>query len=100
MQLEDGNFRNFLSFSRQFLDEEGTDDSFGRTIWSLGYLINHAPNRSYAEFGYELFFKAVPHFRRLTHLRGMCNTVIGICYYMRTHPYDERILEELNFLNR
>ncbi|MDQ7948759.1 MAG: glycosyl transferase, partial [Pedobacter sp.] len=98
MQLEDGNFRNFLSFSRQFLDEEGTDDSFGRTIWSLGYLINAAPNRSYAEFGYELFFKAVPHFKKLTHLRGICNTIIGLSYYLRTHPYDERILNELNTL--
>jgi glycosyltransferase involved in cell wall biosynthesis len=98
MQLEDGNFRNFLSFSRQFLDEEGTDDSFGRTIWALGYLINAAPNRSYAEFGYELFFKAVPHFKKLTHLRGICNTITGLSYYLRTHPYDERILNELNLL--
>ena len=98
MQLENGNFRNFLSFSRQFLDEEGTDDSFGRTIWSLGYLINAAPNRSYAEFGYELFFKAVPHFKNLTHLRGICNTITGLSYYLRTHPYDERILNELNIL--
>ena len=98
MQLENGNFRNFLSFSRQFLDEEGTDDSFGRTIWSLGYLINAAPNRSYAEFGYELFFKAVPHFKNLTHLRGICNTITGLSYYLRTHPYDERILNELNLL--
>jgi len=98
MQLENGNFRNFLSFSRQFLDEEGTDDSFGRTIWSLGYLINAAPNRSYAEFGYELFFKAVPHFKNLTHLRGICNTITGLSYYLRTHPYDERILRELNLL--
>lgn len=98
MQLEDGNFRNFLSFSRQFLDEQGTDDSFGRTIWSLGYLINAAPNRSYAEFGYELFFKAVPHFKKLKHLRGVCNTIIGLSYYLRTHPYDERILNELNDL--
>jgi glycosyltransferase involved in cell wall biosynthesis len=98
MQLDNGNFRNFLSFSRQYLDEEGTDDSFGRTIWSLGYLINAAPNRSYAEFGYELFFKAVPHFQKLTHLRGVCNTIIGLSYYLRTHPYDERILNELNLL--
>jgi glycosyltransferase involved in cell wall biosynthesis len=98
MQLEDGNFRNFLSFNRQFLDEEGTDDSFGRTIWSLGYLINAAPNRSYAEFGHELFFKAVPHFQKLTHLRGICNTITGLSYYLRTHPYDQRILTELNLL--
>lgn len=98
MQLDNGNFRNFSSFSRQFLDEEGTDDSFGRTIWSLGYLIHHAPNRSYAEFGYELFFKAVPHFKNLAHLRGICNTITGLSYYLRTHPYDERVLTELNLL--
>lgn len=98
LQLDNGNFRNFTSFSRQFLDEEGSDDSFGRTIWSLGYLINAAPNRSYAEFGYELFFKAVPHFKNLTHLRGICNTITGLSYYLRTHPYDERILNELNQL--
>ncbi len=98
MQLEDGNFRNFLSFSRQFLDEEGTDDSFGRTIWALGYLIHASPNRSYAEFGYELFFKAIPHIKNLTHLRGICNTITGLSYYLRTHPYDERILNELKSL--
>ncbi|RZL50161.1 MAG: glycosyltransferase [Pedobacter sp.] len=98
LQLDNGNFRNFTSFSRQFLDEEGSDDSFGRTVWSLGYLINEAPNRSYAEFGYELFYKSVQHFKNLTHLRGICNTITGISYYLKTHPYDERILNELNML--
>src|SRR5690606_11951602 len=32
MQTEDGNFRNFLSFNREYLDEVGSEDSFGRTI--------------------------------------------------------------------
>jgi glycosyltransferase involved in cell wall biosynthesis len=100
MQLDNGNFRNFLSFSRQFLDEEGTDDSFGRTIWALGYLIHTAPNRSYAELGLELFFKAVPHFKNLTHLRGICDTIIGLSYYLKTQPYDERIIKELTVLTQ
>ncbi|MEJ6980126.1 glycosyltransferase family 4 protein [Pedobacter sp. P351] len=98
MQLEDGNFRNFLSFSRQYLDEEGSDDSFGRTIWALGYLIHTAPNNSFGELGHELFLKSVPHFKKLTHLRGICNTITGISYYLRTHPYDEKILQELKSL--
>ncbi|WP_316783313.1 glycosyltransferase family 4 protein [Pedobacter frigiditerrae] len=98
MQLEDGNFRNFMSFSRQYLDEEGTDDSFGRTIWALGYLIHTAPNRSYIEFGRELFFKAVPHFKKLTHLRGVANTITGLSYYLQSHPYDEMIINELKDL--
>jgi glycosyltransferase involved in cell wall biosynthesis len=95
MQLEDGNFRNFLSFGREFLDDEGSDDSFGRAIWALGYLIHTSPNISYAEFGHELFQKAVPHFKKLTHLRGICNTITGVSYYLRAHPYDERMMAQL-----
>lgn len=98
MQLEDGNFRNFMSFDRQYLDDKGTDDSFGRTIWALGYLIHAASNRSYIEFGRELFFKAIPHFKKLTHLRGICNTITGLSYYLKSHAYDEMVLSELKLL--
>ena len=98
MQLDNGNFRNFLSFSRQYLDDEGSDDSFGRTIWALGYLIHTAPNNSYRELGQELFLKSIPHFQKLTHLRGIGNAITGISYYLRTYPYDERIVQELKTL--
>lgn len=98
MQLDNGDFRNFMSFSRQYLDEHGSDDSFGRTMWALGYLINAAPNRSFVELGQELFFKAVPHLKELVHLRGMCNSIIGLSHYLKAFPYDERILNELNTL--
>lgn len=98
MQKEDGNFRNFLSFNRNYLDEVGSEDSFGRTIWSLGYLINHAPNNSYKEFADELFLKSVPHFSQLRHLRGVANTMIGVHHYLKVNPHDERIVNELNQL--
>ena len=65
MQCDDGNFRNFLSFKREYLDEVGSEDSFGRTIWALGYLINNAPNNSYREFAKNCFVKSVPHFNKL-----------------------------------
>ncbi|MCF6169106.1 glycosyltransferase family 4 protein, partial [Lutibacter sp.] len=39
MQNDDGTFKNFLGFNNQYLDEQGSEDSFGRTIWALGYLI-------------------------------------------------------------
>ncbi|MEO9077509.1 MAG: glycosyltransferase [Gelidibacter sp.] len=47
MQNTDGTFRNFLGFNRNFLDEVGSEDSFGRTIWVLGYLMGNAPNDAY-----------------------------------------------------
>ena len=98
MQKEDGNFRNFLSFNRNYLDEIGSEDSFGRTIWSLGYLVNFAPNNSYKEFATELFLKSVPHFSNLEHLRGIANTMIGVNHYLKTNPHDTSIVEELNKL--
>ena len=98
MQREDGNFRNFLSFNRNYLDEVGSEDSFGRTIWSLGYLICIGPNNSYREFGRELFSNSVPHFKNLKYLRAIANTVIGLSYYLCAHPGDELILKEINQL--
>ena len=98
MQCDNGNFRNFLSFKREYLDEVGTEDSFGRTIWSLGYLINNAPNNSYREFAKELFLRSVPHFKDLKHLRGFGNTIIGLTHFLKAHPGDEHIQDQLDKL--
>jgi glycosyltransferase involved in cell wall biosynthesis len=95
MQTENGNFRNFLSFSRQYLDEVGSEDSFGRTVWALGYLICGASSNPYREFATELFHRSYPHFKSLTHLRGMANTVIGIALYLSVFPTDESMTNEL-----
>ncbi len=100
MQMDDGNFRNFLSFRREYLDEVGSEDSFGRTIWALGYLINSAPNNSYKEFAEELFQRSVPHFKDLHHLRGLANTIIGLSYYLQAHPYNEGLIEQLKNLTQ
>ncbi|QNN44340.1 glycosyltransferase family 4 protein [Pedobacter roseus] len=98
MQTDNGNFRNFLSFNRNYLDEVGSEDSFGRTIWSLGYLISSAPNNSYREFGRELFSHSIPHFVDLKYIRGKANTIIGLAYYLCAHPGDEMIVKEINLL--
>lgn len=98
MQTPDGNFRNFLSFSRQYLDEVGSEDSFGRTIWALGYLIRYAPNNSYREFASELFHRSFQHFAALEHLRGRANAIIGVCHYLNYHPSDEGKFAALNTL--
>ncbi|PWS28885.1 glycosyl transferase [Pedobacter yonginense] len=98
MQTDNGNFRNFLSFNRNYLDEVGSEDSFGRTIWSLGYLIASAPNNSYREFGREILSHSIPHFKDLKYLRGMANTIIGLAYYLSVHPGDELLVKEINQL--
>src|SRR5256885_2952697 len=97
MQKEDGNFRNFLSFDRRYLDNDCSEDAFGRTIWSLGYLICHSPAGAYREFADALFRSAIINYKNMG-TRGCANTLIGVAYYLKAHPSDEtmfRILTDL-----
>ncbi|WP_336974363.1 glycosyltransferase family 4 protein [Sphingobium aromaticiconvertens] len=38
-----GRFRNFMAFDRRWLEEVGSEDSCGRTIWALGVAARDAP---------------------------------------------------------
>ena len=98
MQNANGTFRNFLSFSRNFLDEVGSEDSFGRTIWALGYLLGNAPNDAYYQTGKLVFFNASPNFEKLKSIRGIANTMIGISYYLKSNPSDDSMTERLRNL--
>jgi len=98
LQNADGTFRNFLSFNRNFLDEIGSEDSFGRTIWALGYLLGNAPNDAYYQTGRLIFFNAAPNFEKLTSIRGIANTMIGISYYLKSNPADDSMTERLRNL--
>jgi hypothetical protein len=95
MQNKDGTFRNFLSFNRSFLDEVGSEDSFGRAVWALGYLLGNPPNDAYYQSGKLIFFNALPNFENLQSIRGIANTMIGISYYLRGNLSDESITEQL-----
>lgn len=98
MQNKDGTFRNFLSFNRNFLDEVGSEDSFGRTIWALGYLLCNAPNDAYYQTGKLVFFDAAPNFEKLRSIRSIANTILGISYYLKSNPSDDSMTERLRNL--
>jgi glycosyltransferase involved in cell wall biosynthesis len=100
MQNDDGGFGNLLSYRKECLDTIGSEDSFGRTVWALGYFMRYPPNDGYFQVAKEIFLKASPHFRNLKHIRGMANTMIGICYYIQRFPGDEGMIETLEQLTR
>jgi len=98
MQNGDGTFRNFMSYNRNFLDEVGSEDSFGRTIWALGYLLNNAPNDAYYQTGKQIFFNASPNFEKLKSIRSIANTMLGISHYLKSNPFDDSMTERLRNL--
>lgn len=98
MQNEDGSFRNLLSFNRNYIDNVGSEDSFGRTIWALGYLMDNAPNDSYYQASHSIFFKAAPIFEELKSIRSIANTIIGISHYLNNSPDNNSMVAVLRKL--
>lgn len=98
MQKPNGMFRNFMSFNRNYHEKEGSEDSFGRTIWALGYLIRYAPNDAYFQAGKLIFFNAAPNFEYIKSIRGIANTMIGVSYYLKNNSSDDSMTERLRNL--
>ncbi|MBE9491258.1 MAG: glycosyltransferase family 4 protein [Bacteroidetes bacterium] len=98
MQNKNGTFRNFLSFKRNFLDKVGSEDSFGRAIWALGFLLGNAPNDAYYQIGRLIFFNASQNFDKLHSIRNIANTMVGISYYLRNNLSDDSMTERLRNL--
>jgi len=99
-QREDGRFHNFMGFDNRFIEEVGSEDSFGRTIWAIGYVFDHAPFDGYYQLGSEIFFKAARHFESLRSIRAIAYTVMGICYYLAHKPNDDGMIEQMRVLCR
>lgn len=97
-QNEDGKFKNFMNFQNQFIDKLGSEDAFGRTIWSLGYFFQMSPVISHYELAREMFFKAKPHFESLISNRAIAYTIMGISYYLKNNQNDEQMTEILRGL--
>ena len=53
-------FRNFLSFDRRWLEDDGSDDSQGRAVWALGTCVGRSRRRGFQAWAVELFAKALP----------------------------------------
>lgn len=101
MQLENGKFRNFLSYDRRFLDLEGTDDSFGRTIWALGAFQKMgrvAPLAGHVRLSEELLSKALPHCTALKSVRGIAYSLLGLVHWHEVAA-DRDVFETIQILS-
>ena len=53
-------FRNFMGFDRRWLEDCGSEDSNGRTIWAIGFTAAHAPWASIRGWASKLLAEAGP----------------------------------------
>ncbi|HHW00174.1 MAG TPA: glycosyltransferase [Clostridiaceae bacterium] len=80
-QNEQGKFKNFMSYDRKWLEDEGSEDCFGRCIWALGYALSseYTPKGVKQALTY-VFKKALPNIKSLSYPRAKAYSVIGLSF--------------------
>jgi hypothetical protein len=100
MQTDSGEFRNFMCYDKSCHEEKGSEDSFGRTIMALGYLVNESSSFSLIKTAEEILIKAFHNIENLVSLRGITNSIIGLCQFVQYNYPDDRKKEMVDNLCR
>ena len=88
---ESGRFRNFLSYSRQWLEPCGSEDSHGRTLWALGAVVGRATHPGRQSLAGDLFQSALPSALGFKSPRAWAYALLGIDEYLRAFSGDSGI---------
>ena len=88
---ENGRFRNFMSFQRDWLEQSGSEDSHGRSLWCLGTMVNRGDQSSRCEVAKRLFCVAAPGLVETTSLRTWAYGALGADEYLKAHPHDHSV---------
>lgn len=99
VQREDGKFHNLVDYRRNFLDEEGSEDSHGRALWGCGYTLNAKIYHNVKKLAKELFEKSINWSLDFKSFRARVYAIFGLCHYYSRYPQPD-ILEKMKLLLR
>lgn len=82
-------FRNFMGFSRQWLEPKGSQDSHGRTLWALGEAARSDPHPARRHWARGLFRQALPTAATFPATRAQVFTLLGLEAWRDVAPDDQ-----------
>lgn len=88
LRRDTGRFRNFMSFERCWLDDDGSDDSQGRSLWALGTCVGRSRRQGLVAWAHELFQHALPTCENTSSPRAWALAILGIQQYLRRYNGD------------
>jgi glycosyltransferase involved in cell wall biosynthesis len=83
-------FRNFMGFNRSWLEDIGSEDSHGRTLWALGECARNDSSPSRRRWAAALFAEALPSAEAFRSPRAWGFTLLGLDAYCAAVPNDLR----------
>jgi hypothetical protein len=88
-----GRFRNFLSYERQWLEAEGSEDSHGRALWGMGMVLGRSKSPGLRGTAGRLFEAALPAIRTFSSPRAWAFAALGLQEYLGCFPGDRAALQ-------
>jgi len=78
VQRDDGWFHNFIGYDCHFLDEIGSEDCFGRSMWALGTVLNSDLPELMQKAALVMWEKSLSNASKLNHARPKAYTLVGL----------------------
>ena len=86
IQKTDGDFHNYLSYARIFLDVDGSADCMGRALWGCGCAVNSPLPNDLRMAAKDIFDRGLPWVWKSTSLRFYSGAILGLSEYFKTFP--------------
>ncbi len=86
-----GRFRNFMSHSRLWREEQGSEDSHGRALWALGTVVGRSADAGRHSLAGALFHAALPAVSSFSSPRAWAFALLGIEQYLHAFEGDRNV---------
>ena len=97
-QTSSRRFHNFMSFDQIFLDDEGSEDCFGRVLWACGEALATNIHENVKKVARRLFDDAIRWLPVVTWTRGCAYSALGCYFYLKGEPESDAVRKHLETL--
>jgi glycosyltransferase involved in cell wall biosynthesis len=88
---ETGRFRNFMSYSRQWMEDTGSEDAHGRAMWGLGKTIAFLDDPGMLALTTTLFNQALQAVEHFSSPRAIAFALVGMHAYLSKFSGDSEV---------
>jgi glycosyltransferase involved in cell wall biosynthesis len=89
--VENGRFRNFMTYARQWAEKVGSEDAHGRALWGLGKSVVFLDNPGELAMSTTLFNKALKAVERFNSPRALAFALVGLHGYLHKFSGDSEV---------
>jgi len=94
-----GRFRNFMSYNRNWMEDCGSEDSHGRSLWALGAVLGRSKDPGCRSLAGQLFHSAVNAVSGFSSPRAWAYSLLGFDEYLRAFHRDPQVEDILKLLS-